>query len=119
VAVAVWFTAAVIAVFAIGAGAQDSSDGIRVMAREKSLAESFLVMLNDYGKKDVGQYATGVIRYAEAKADFDGLIAELEHELDQPRPPDQSAAFDAALKQAVDKRVCFHLFCNRDDPSTH
>jgi len=94
----------------IAAEAQNDSVGIRVMAREKSLAESFLVILNDYGNKDVGQYATGITRYAEAKAEFDGLIAELEHELDQPRPPDQSAAFDAALKEAVDKRVAFTSF---------
>lgn len=109
-----WFAgfaaASVIALFATGVGAQDNSDGIRVMAREKSLAELFLVVLNDFGKKDVGQYATGITRYAEAKAEFDGLIAELEHELGQPRPPDHSAAFDAALKQAVDKRVAFTSF---------
>jgi len=80
------------------------------MAREKSLAESFLVILNDYGKKDVGQYATGITRYAAAKAEFDGLITELEHELRQPSPPDQSAAFDGALKEAVDKRVAFTSF---------
>jgi hypothetical protein len=111
---AAWFAgfaaAAMIALFTIRAAAQDNSQGIRVMAREKSLAESFLVILNDYGKKDIGQYATGVTRYAEAKAEFDGLIGELEHELDQPRPPDQSAAFDAALKEAVDKRVAFTSF---------
>jgi hypothetical protein len=92
------------------AGARDNSDGIRVMAREKSLAESFLVILNDYGKKDIGQYAKGITRYSEAKAEFDGLIAELEHELGQPMPPDQSAAFASALKEAVDKRVAFTSF---------
>jgi hypothetical protein len=102
--------AVVIGLLSIGAAAQDSVDGVRVMAREKSLAESFLVILNDYGKRDIGQYAAGITRYAEAKAEFDGLIAELEHELDQPRPPDQSAAFDAALKEAVDKRVAFTSF---------
>jgi hypothetical protein len=118
-----WFAgfaaAALITLFATWADAQDNSEGIRVMAREKSLAESFLVILNDFGKKDVGQYATGITRYAEAKAEFDGLITELEHQLDRPRPPDQSATFDKALKEAVDKRVGLHLFCNRDDPSTH
>jgi len=103
--------AVVIGLFAsIGAGAQDTSGGIRVMAREKSLAESFLVLLNDFGKKDVGQYATGITRYAAAKADFDGLIFELEHELGETTPPDQSAAFNAALKEAVDKRVAFTSF---------
>jgi hypothetical protein len=110
-----WFTgfaaATLIGLLAgTGAGAQHTSDGFRVMAREKSLAESFLVLLNDLGKKDVSQYATGITRYAAAKADFDGLISELEHELVDTTPPDQSAAFDAALKEAVDKRVAFTSF---------
>jgi hypothetical protein len=37
----------------IAVDAQDKPDGIRIMEREKSLAESFLVILNDYGKKDM------------------------------------------------------------------
>jgi hypothetical protein len=110
-----WFTRIVGAgllgvVASTGAVGQGSSDGIRVMEREKSLAEQFLVMLNDFGKKDVGQYATGITRYAAAKADFDGLISELEHDLVEATPPDQSAAFDEALKEAVDKRVAFTSF---------
>jgi hypothetical protein len=110
-----WFTriavvALVSALASKGIVAQDTSDGIRVMAREKSLAEQFLVIMNDFGQKDIGQYAKGVALYAEAKADFDGLIAELEHELEQARPPDQSERFEAALKDAVAKRVAFTSF---------
>jgi hypothetical protein len=94
----------------LGASAQSTSDGIRVMAREKSLAEQFLVILNDFGRSDVGQYATGIARYAEAKAEFDGLIAELEHELGQSTPPDRSSSFATALEGAVEKRVAFTSF---------
>ncbi len=90
--------------------AQVPDEGIRVLARERSLAEQFIAILNDYGRKDAGQYAEGVTLYAEAKADFDGLISELEHELERTRPPDQSAAFEAALNAAVDKRVAFTNF---------
>jgi hypothetical protein len=86
------------------------SDGIRAIAREKSLAEQFLAILNDFGRKDVGQYATGVTRYAEAKADFDGLISQLEYELAQSRAPNQSEAFEAAVNDAVAKRVAFTSF---------
>jgi hypothetical protein len=110
-----WFIRIVVAVLvgvfaSIGAVAQVSSEGIGVMAREKSLAEQFLVILNDFGRKDISEYAIGVTRYAEAKAEFDGLIAELEHELGQPEPPNQSEAFEAALKAAVDKRIAFTSF---------
>jgi len=110
-----WFTriavaALVSALASTGIVAQDTSDGIRVMAREKSLAEQFLVIMNDFGQRDIGQYAKGVTLYAEAKAEFDGLIAELELELEQARPPDQSERFEAALKDAVAKRVAFTSF---------
>ena len=57
---------------------QSMSEGFRVMAREKALAEQFLVIMNDFGRKDITQYAKGVTLYAEAKAEFDGLLTELE-----------------------------------------
>lgn len=57
--------------------------------------------MHDFGHKDIGQYVKGVTLYAEAKAEFDGLISELEHELEQAGPP------EAALKDAVAKRVAF------------
>ena len=110
-----WFArigaaALVSALASAGIVAQETSDSIRVMAREKSLAEQFLVIMHDFGQKDINQYAKGVTLYADAKAEFDGLIAELEHELEQARPPDQSESFEAALKDAVAKRVAFTSF---------
>ena len=95
---------------AFAAVAEDRPDGIRIMAREKSLAEQFMAILNDYGAKDVGNYAKGISLYAEAKADFDGLITELEYELDQAMPPSQSEKFESALKEAVAKRMVFTSF---------
>src|ERR1700730_3410737 len=85
-----WFTRICAAAFVsalvnTGLIAQETSDGIRVMAREKSLAEQFLVIMNDFGRKDITQYAKGVTLYAEAKAGFDGLITQLEHEVEQAR----------------------------------
>lgn len=90
--------------------AQVPGEGIRVLAREKSLAEQFLALLDQFGRKDAAQYAKGVVLYAEAKADFDGLISELEHELERKQPLDQSEAFQAALASAVDKRIAFTDF---------
>ena len=69
--------------------AQETSDGIRVLAREKSLAEQFLVIMNDFGKKDLTQYAQGIVLYAQAKAEFDGLITQLEDQLEQSRSPNE------------------------------
>jgi hypothetical protein len=90
--------------------AQTSSDGIRVMAREKSLAEQFLTILNDFGRNNVGEYANGIVLYAQAKAEFDGLIAQLEDVLGDSKSPDQSERFAATLKDAVAKRVAFTSF---------
>jgi hypothetical protein len=86
------------------------SDGIRVMAREKSLAESFLVIMNDFGRKDISLYTRGITLYAEAKAEFDGLITQLEHELEQSASLSQSETFNAELKKAVARRIAFTSF---------
>jgi hypothetical protein len=89
---------------------QDTSEGIRVLAREKSLAEQFLAIMNDFGRKDIDHYVTAIALYAEAKAEFDGLITQLEDELEQARPPSRSEKFEAVLKEAVAKRVAFTSF---------
>jgi hypothetical protein len=67
-------------------------------------------MLNEFGRNDVRLYAKGIRLYAEAKAEFDGLISQLEYELGQSRPPDQSAAFGTARNSAVEKRIAFTSF---------
>jgi hypothetical protein len=89
---------------------QPMSEGFRVMAREKALAEQFLVIMNDFGRKDITQYVRGITLYAEAKAEFDGLLTELEHELEQAMAPNQSEKFAAVLEEAVAKRVAFTSF---------
>jgi hypothetical protein len=82
----------------------------RALGTEKSMAAQFISLLNQFGPKDMAQYAKGIVLYASAKADFDGLISELELRLVEARPPDQNASFQAALKQAVEKRVTFTDF---------
>jgi aminoglycoside phosphotransferase family enzyme len=96
---------------------QPMSDGFRVMAREKALAEQFLAIMNDFGRKDMTQYVRGVTLYAEAKAEFDGLLTELEHELEQAMAPNQSEKFAAVLEEAVACRL--HVFRNRYAHSAH
>jgi len=53
------------------------ADAIRVLAREQSAAEQYAVLLDSHGKADTNRYVQGITRYAEAKADFDGLIEAL------------------------------------------
>ena len=62
------------------------ADAIRIMAKEKSLAEQFVVLLNTVGDRNVQQYARGIQLYSEAKAEFDGLIEGMKTnlELDEP-----------------------------------
>jgi hypothetical protein len=46
------------------------SEGFRVRAREKSLAEQFLVIMNKFGTMDISDYARGIMLYAEVKAEL-------------------------------------------------
>lgn len=91
-------------------GAEKFPDAIRFFAHEKSAAEQYAVLLSTVAKNDPGRYLRGFRLYADAKAEFDGLIAELRFDLQNGRDPVQSATFDAALKQAAEKRVAFTSF---------
>jgi hypothetical protein len=94
----------------IGASAQSTSASIDDLAgdlaSEKSMAETFLPILNSSDSNSI-ELRKGILLYAEAKAAFDGLITQLEFELKQSAPPSRSEAFEAKLKEAVDKRIAF------------
>jgi hypothetical protein len=80
---------------------------IKIMAKEKSLAEQFVVILNTVGKGDVKQYARGIELYAEAKAEFDGLIEGMKTNLELGEPLRESLDFKNSLRTAVDNRWAF------------
>jgi hypothetical protein len=86
------------------------SDAVQVLAREQSAAEQYAVMLDRFGKTDPRCYVQGISRYAEAKADFDGLIEALKTDLIQHRDPMRSPKFPAALQAAAEKRIVFTSF---------
>ena len=69
------------------------ADAVRVLEREKSAAEQYAVMLDQFGKADTNRYVRGISRYAEAKADFDGLIEALKTDLVQRRDSTGSPRF--------------------------
>jgi hypothetical protein len=84
---------------------------VGLLAREKSLAESYGAILAVVGKADIGRYVRGIQLYADAKAESDSLIAELKFCLTTGQDdPAQSAALTGALQ----KRVAFSSFVVRE-----
>ena len=83
------------------------AEAIGYLKREQSLAESYAGLLKGFGKQDLGTYARGIQRYAEAKAEFDGLLEQFLAALLQGESPDTSAAFQQKLEQAATRRVAF------------
>ena len=83
---------------------------IGILTHEKSAAEQYAVILATAGKSDVGLYVRGIQLYADAKAEFDALIAELKFDLTTGKDPAGSATFNEALQGAAEKRVAFTSF---------
>jgi len=111
-------------IFAGCAGAQgkkDFSASIGFLAKEQSLGESYAVILKEFGKEDMRNYAEGIRLYANAKAEYDGLIEQLKSDLKGGQEVDSSSKFQSKLKTAADQRVAFTSFVTekviRNDPN--
>jgi hypothetical protein len=63
------------------------SDAVAVLEKERSAAEQYAVILATVGRKDANLYVRGIQLYADAKAEFDGLIAALRIDLIEGRTP--------------------------------
>jgi hypothetical protein len=72
------------------------------------------VILATVGKSDVALYVRGIQLYAEAKAEFDAMIAELKFDLTAGQDPARSAVFTGALRGAAEKRIAFTSFVSRE-----
>jgi hypothetical protein len=90
------------------------SDAIHFLAREKSAAEQYAVILSTVGKTDTTKYVHGIELYADAKSEFDALIAELKFDLTTGQEPARSAKFTEALEKAAGKRVAFTSFVSHE-----
>jgi hypothetical protein len=90
------------------------ADAVRVLTHEKSAAEQYAVILATAGKADVARYVRGIQLYADAKSEFDAMIAELKFNLTTGQDPTRSAVFSGALHQAAEKRVAFTSFISRE-----
>jgi hypothetical protein len=89
-------------------------EAMRFLAHEKSAAEQFAVILSTVGKNDAALYVRGIQLYADAKAEFDGLIGQLRIELQTGQEPAKSVKFNQALKDAAAKRIAFTSFVSSE-----
>ncbi len=96
------------------AGEDTLEDAIRLLTREKSAAEQYAVILGTVGKSDPPLYLHGLDLYSDAKAEFDGLVAELKFNLAAGQDPGGSARFAEALQGAAEKRVAFTSFVRQE-----
>jgi hypothetical protein len=92
------------------ADAPTFSDSVAVLEKERSAAEQYAVILATVGRKDLERYVRGIQLYADAKADFDGLISALRIDLIAGNNPAESRMFAAALQAAAEKRIAFTNF---------
>jgi|SRR5580658_1508883 hypothetical protein len=90
------------------AGAQAGlAEAIGVLSREKSVAETYARILAVNSRMEHVHFIRGVRQYVEGKAEFDGLVAELEAELGADGDPSESPKFAQAVQAAAEKRVGF------------
>jgi hypothetical protein len=86
------------------------SEAVGVLEKERSAAEQYAVILATVGRKNADLYVRGIQLYADAKAEFDGLIAALRFDLIEGHNPAQSQKFATALQAAAEKRIAFTNF---------
>jgi hypothetical protein len=89
-------------------------EAMRFLAHEKSAAQQYAVILSTVAKNDAVLYVCGIALYADAKAEFDGLIAQLRIELQTGQEPAKSVEFNQALKGAAEKRIAFTSFVSSE-----
>ena len=90
------------------------ASAVRVLTHEKSAAEQYAVILATVGKSEPARYVRGIQLYAEAKADFDALVAELKFDLTTGQDPLHSAVFNGSLQPAAEKRIAFTSFVSHE-----
>lgn len=89
------------------------SEAVRILAREQSLAESHAGILKEFGRKNIEKYAHGIMLYAEAKADFDGLIEQMRTQMITGQPMEESEPYKKIMTAAAEKRIAFTNFVSK------
>jgi hypothetical protein len=83
---------------------------VGALAREKTAAEEYAIAFSMAPKRDIERYFRCVGLYADAKADFDGLITQFVFDLRSGNDPSSSTKFAIVLRGAAEKRVAFTDF---------
>jgi hypothetical protein len=86
-------------------------EAVARLARERTLAETCVALLKQYG--DQASQARGSITYGEAKAEYDGVIAGLVVALARKGQPESLPDLQNRLQRGFDKR---EVFCRSVDP---
>lgn len=94
-------------------------EAMQFFAHEKSAAEQNAVILATVEKGNTSQYLRGLQLYADAKAEFDGLIEELRADLLTQQEPTKTAKFAEMMTRAADKRVAFTSFVSDEVDHFH
>jgi hypothetical protein len=95
---------------AAGNEAPSLADAVSILEKERSAAEQYAVILATVGRKNVDTYVRGIPLYADAKAQFDGLIAQLRLDLIDGHDPTKSTNFASTLEAAAKSRIAFTNF---------
>jgi hypothetical protein len=106
---ALWLTALIVGSVAWAVSAQDIGwqEAVARLAQERTLAETCVALLKKHGQKNVGAIERGRLAYADAKAEYDAIVAGLDVALARNEQPASLPDLEARLRRGFDKRQVF------------
>jgi hypothetical protein len=105
---ALWLMALIVgfsATWAVSAQDIGWQEAVARLARERTLAETCVALLKKHG--NAGAIERGRLAYADAKAEYDAIIAGLDVALAQSDQPASLPDLEARLRRGFDKRQAF------------
>src|SRR3954464_12130609 len=104
-----WLLALMVVCRTAGSRAAETGwqEAVARLAQERTLAETCAGLLKTYG--DEGAKSLGALSYADAKAEYDAIIAGLDVALASKDRPTSLPDLQARLQRGFDKR---EAFCN-------
>ena len=93
---------------------ETKADLFQILGEEQALSETYLAILNQFGKKDFEKYVESIEKYGIARSKFNGLIEFIKKKLTDEEPFGQSEQFDETLKIAIEKRLAFTSFVKKE-----
>jgi hypothetical protein len=105
---ALWLMALIVgcsAAWAVSAQDIGWQEAVARLKQERTLAETCVALLKKYG--NAGAIDRGQLAYADAKAEYDAIIAGLDVALAQSDQPASLPDLEARLRRGFDKRQAF------------